>query len=80
MYCMLKTPPYFYFFKVLKKKCRLLLLVVLLINSVTNKCISHALSTFNLQHFLLMEFLRLNVSVIFCLRLSKNRRRHVQYK
>ena len=57
MYCMLKTPPPP---NVLKKKCRLSLPVVLFINSVTNRCISNTLSTFNWQHFLPTEFLLLN--------------------
>ena len=57
---MLKTPPYFFFSIVLKKKSRLSLPVVLFINSVTNRCISNTLSTFNWQHFLPTEFLLLN--------------------
>ena len=55
-----KNSSLFSFFNVLKKKCRLSLPVVLFINSVTNRCISNTLSTFNWQHFLPAEFLRLN--------------------
>ena len=56
----LKYSSLFSFFIVLKKKCRLSLTVVLFINSVTNRCISNTLSTFNWQHFLPTEFLRLH--------------------
>ena len=55
-----KNSSLFSFFNVLKKKCRLSLPVVLFINSVTNRCISNTLSTFNWQHFLPTEYLRLN--------------------
>ena len=66
MYCMLKTPPYFHF-SMCQKKCRLSLPVVLFIDSVTNRCISNTLSTFNWQHFLSTEFLRLNDFLFVCL-------------
>ena len=55
-----KNSSLFSFSNVLKKKCLLLLPVVLFINSVTNRCISNTLSTFNWQHFLPAEFLLLN--------------------
>ena len=55
-----KNSSLFSFFNVLKKKCRLSLPVVLFNNSVTKRCISNTLSTFNWQHFLPTEFLRLN--------------------
>ena len=55
-----KNSSLFSFSNVLKKKCLLSLPVVLFINSVTNRCISNTLSTFNWQHFLPTEFLLLN--------------------
>ena len=73
-----KNSSLFSFFNVLKKKCNLSLPVVLFINSVTNRCISNTLSTFNWQHFLPTEFLRLN-DFLFA-PLKKKPSRHVWYK
>ena len=55
-----KNSSLFSFLNVFKRKWRLSLPVVLFINSVTNRCISNTLSTFNWQHFLPTEFLLLN--------------------
>ena len=77
-----KNSSLFSFFNVLKKKCRLSLAVVFFINSVTNRCISNTLSTFNWQHFLSTEFLRLNdfllVYMILITRFSTTMRRGKQ--